>query len=147
MPGNAASCGIARPPWTREPVRGAIAEHGSANRVCCWNARDCARGSGTWNQGICKASRWIGAATERASPATVPVRAVPSPFDVDKDNDNRITPPELQAHFPRLFSRFDRDRDGAISRAEALTIRTTAADANGPTGPLRPKGERPRDRT
>lgn len=81
------------------------------------------------------AERWLG---DR--------NALPSPFDVDKDNDNRITLPELQAHFSRLFSRFDRDHDGAISRAEALTIRTTAVDANGPTGPLRPKGERPRDR-
>ena len=74
------------------------------------------------------AERWLG---DR--------NALPSPFDVDKDSDNRITLAELQAHFSRLFSRFDRDRDGAISRAEALTIRTTPADANGPTGPLRPR--------
>ena len=53
--------------------------------------------------------------------------ALPSPFDADKDSDNRITLPELQAHFSRLFSRFDRDRDGAISRAEAL-IRANEAD-------------------
>ncbi|WP_322965684.1 EF-hand domain-containing protein [Sphingomonas fuzhouensis] len=74
------------------------------------------------------AERWLG---DR--------NALPSPFDVDKDSDNRITLAELQAHFSRLFSRFDRDHDGAISRAEALTIRTIPADANGPTGPLRPR--------
>ncbi|MDQ1158516.1 Ca2+-binding EF-hand superfamily protein [Sphingomonas sp. SORGH_AS 950] len=77
------------------------------------------------------AERWLG---DR--------NALPSPFDVDKDNDNRITLPELQAHFSRLFSRFDRDHDGAISRAEALTIRTIPADANGPTGPLAPRDRR-----
>jgi Ca2+-binding EF-hand superfamily protein len=77
------------------------------------------------------AERWLG---DR--------NALPSPFDVDKDTDNRITLPELQAHFSRLFSRFDRDQDGAISRAEALTIRTTPVDANGPTGPLRPQDKR-----
>ncbi|CAM3278520.1 MULTISPECIES: EF-hand domain-containing protein [Sphingomonas] len=74
------------------------------------------------------AERWLG---DR--------NALPSPFDVDKDGDNRITLAELQAHFSRLFSRFDRDHDGAISRPEALTIRTIPADANGPTGPLRPR--------
>jgi hypothetical protein len=77
------------------------------------------------------AERWLG---DR--------NALPSPFDVDKNSDNRITLPELQAHFSRLFSRFDRDHDGAISRAEALTIRTIPADANGPTGPLAPRDRR-----
>lgn len=77
------------------------------------------------------AERWLG---DR--------NALPSPFDVDKDSDNRITLVEIQAHFSRLFSRFDRDRDGAISRAEALTIRTTPVDAKGPTGPLRPRDKR-----
>lgn len=74
------------------------------------------------------AERWLG---DR--------NALPSPFDVDRDSDNRITLAELQAHFSRLFSRFDRDHDGAISRAEALTIRTIPADATGPTGPLAPR--------
>ena len=77
------------------------------------------------------AERWLG---DR--------NALPSPFDVDKNSDDRITLPELQAHFSRLFSRFDRDHDGAISRAEALTIRTIPADAHGPTGPLAPRDKR-----
>ena len=77
------------------------------------------------------AERWLG---DR--------NALPSPFDVDKNSDDRITLAELQAHFSRLFSRFDRDHDGAISRAEALTIRTIPADANGPTGPLAPRDKR-----
>ncbi|MFS0772004.1 EF-hand domain-containing protein [Sphingomonas sp. 1P08PE] len=68
--------------------------------------------------------------------------ALPSPFDVDRDGDNRITLDELQAHFAKLFSRFDRNRDGAIDRAETLTIRTAPADANGPTAPRPPFGEK-----
>ncbi|MDP1027626.1 EF-hand domain-containing protein [Sphingomonas sp. KR1UV-12] len=68
--------------------------------------------------------------------------ALPSPFDVDRDGDNRITLDELQAHFAKLFSRFDRNRDGAIDRAETLTIRTAPADANGPTPPRPPFGEK-----
>jgi Ca2+-binding EF-hand superfamily protein len=68
--------------------------------------------------------------------------ALPSPFDVDRDGDNRITLDELQAHFAKLFSRFDANRDGAISRSETLTVRTTPADRNGPTAPRPPTGER-----
>ena len=70
--------------------------------------------------------------------------ALPSPFDVDRDGDNRITLDELQAHFAKLFSRFDRDRNGAISRPETLTVRTTPADGNGPTAPRPPYGGKPR---
>lgn len=52
--------------------------------------------------------------------------ALPSPFTVDRDGDNRITLGELQAEFTTLFTRFDIDKDGAATRAELLTIRTTA---------------------
>ncbi len=69
--------------------------------------------------------------------------ALPSPFDVDTNGDNRITLDELQAHFSKLFSRFDRNHDGAISRAETLTIRTAPADANGPVAPRPPFGGKP----
>ncbi len=70
--------------------------------------------------------------------------ALPSPFDVDGNGDNRITLDEVQAHFSKLFSRFDRNHDGAISRAETLTIRTAPADANGPVPPRPPFGGKPR---
>lgn len=50
--------------------------------------------------------------------------ALPSPFGVDADQDNRITPVELQGEFTRLFDRFDLDRDGIVTRAELLTIRS-----------------------
>ncbi|GAA0328966.1 hypothetical protein GCM10009087_43990 [Sphingomonas oligophenolica] len=52
--------------------------------------------------------------------------ALPSPFVVDADNDNRITLAELQAQFAILFARFDTDKDGAATRAELLTIRASA---------------------
>ena len=52
--------------------------------------------------------------------------ALPSPFSVDTDGDNRITLAELQAQFESLFARFDADKDGAVTRAELLTIRAMA---------------------
>jgi hypothetical protein len=52
--------------------------------------------------------------------------ALPSPFEIDRDGDNRVTLAELQAQFARLFGRFDTDGDGQVTRAEALTIRASA---------------------
>lgn len=49
--------------------------------------------------------------------------ALPSPFEVDQDGDNRIAPAELQARFDLFFTRFDRDGNGAIARSELLTVR------------------------
>lgn len=66
--------------------------------------------------------------------------ALPSPFEVDRDGDNRITLTELQARFDLFFTRFDRDNDGAIQRSELLTIR--AAGRPGEAAPNR--RERPR---
>lgn len=49
--------------------------------------------------------------------------ALPSPFEVDGDGDNRITLPELQARFDLFFTRFDTDKDGSLRRSELLTVR------------------------
>ena len=49
---------------------------------------------------------------------------VPSPYSVDTDDDNRITLAELQAEFDRFFDRFDIDKNGSVTRAELLTLRT-----------------------
>jgi hypothetical protein len=49
--------------------------------------------------------------------------ALPSPFSVDADNDNRITLAELQEALARAFDRLDKDHDGILTRAELLTIR------------------------
>jgi hypothetical protein len=58
--------------------------------------------------------------------------ALPSPFTVDSDGDNRITVTELQAEFTTLFTRFDTDKDGILARAELLTIRATAGGERPP---------------
>ena len=73
------------------------------------------------------ALRWLGDRT-----------ALPSPYDADRDGDNRVTEVELQAQFAKLFSRWDADRDGELTRAELLTFKARPIDANGPTTPLRP---------
>ncbi|MEG3123902.1 EF-hand domain-containing protein [Sphingomonas sp. GB1N7] len=49
---------------------------------------------------------------------------VPSPYSVDTDDDNRITLAELQAEFDRFFDRFDTDKNGSVTRAELITLRT-----------------------
>ncbi|RSY76338.1 EF-hand domain-containing protein [Sphingomonas koreensis] len=49
--------------------------------------------------------------------------ALPSPFEVDQDGDNRISLGELQARFTLFFTRFDRDKNGSIARSELLTTR------------------------
>jgi hypothetical protein len=53
--------------------------------------------------------------------------ALPSPFEVDRDGDNRITLAELQTRFAQFFARFDRDKDGVLTRAELITIRGAPA--------------------
>lgn len=49
--------------------------------------------------------------------------ALPSPFEVDQDGDNRISLAELRARFALFFTRFDRDKNGSIARSELLTTR------------------------
>jgi hypothetical protein len=49
--------------------------------------------------------------------------ALPGPFETDADSDNQITLVELQAKFEQIFARLDKDKDGALTRAELLTIR------------------------
>ena len=79
------------------------------------------------------ALRWLG---DRA--------ALPSPYEVDRDNDDAVTLIELQDHFSRLFARYDRDGDKKISRAELLTFRARPVD-DGKKPESKP-GERPKGR-
>ena len=72
------------------------------------------------------AERWLG---DR--------NALPSPFEVDADGDNKIALAELQAALARTFARLDRNGDGFVTRAEALTIRAS----NGERGPGRRGGK------
>ena len=48
---------------------------------------------------------------------------LPSPFEIDRDGDNRISFDELSARFALLFARFDADKDGVLLRRELVTIR------------------------
>ena len=52
--------------------------------------------------------------------------ALPSPFETDRNGDDRISLPELQAKFAEVFARMDVDKDGVLTRAELLTIRADA---------------------
>ena len=71
-------------------------------------------GYGDW------ALKWLGDAN-----------ALPSPFSVDADNDNRITLAELQDALARTFDRLDKDHDGVLTRAELLTIRASTGGTEG----------------
>ena len=51
--------------------------------------------------------------------------ALPNPFEVDTDRDDRITQAELTGALTEAFNRFDKDRDGRLTRAELITIRAT----------------------
>lgn len=53
---------------------------------------------------------------------------VPSPFEVDRDGDNKITFAEIAARFELLFARFDANKDGVIERKELVTIRPQTFD-------------------
>ncbi|KQM63321.1 calcium-binding protein [Sphingomonas sp. Leaf17] len=59
------------------------------------------------------AQRWLG---DR--------NALPGPYEVDTNGDNRIALPELQAAFARYFIRYDIDKDGIVTRAELVTLRS-----------------------
>lgn len=61
------------------------------------------------------AARWLG---DR--------NAVPSPFELDGNGDDKVSLTEMQAGLTRIFDRLDRDRDGALTRAETLTLRAMA---------------------
>lgn len=59
--------------------------------------------------------------------------ALPSPFEADRDGDNRISFAELAGRFSQLVARFDADRDGVLTRAELVTVRSSGFGA--PAGP------------
>lgn len=65
---------------------------------------------------------------------------LPSPFEVDRDGDNRITYAELADRFGLLFTRFDADKDGVLVRRELVTIRPQMFNPGGD------RGKRKRDR-
>jgi hypothetical protein len=67
--------------------------------------------------------------------------ALPNPFELDTDGDNRITFAELAARFDLFFTRFDANKDGVILRSELLTLRTPRVMTRDKGGKQRPLGE------
>lgn len=51
---------------------------------------------------------------------------LPSPFEMDRDGDNKISWGEFQDRFAQIFARFDHNKDGVIERSELVTIRPPA---------------------
>lgn len=49
--------------------------------------------------------------------------ALPGPFSIDTDGDDRLARAEMISEFGRQFDRLDTNRDGSITRAELLTVR------------------------
>jgi hypothetical protein len=76
------------------------------------------------------AKRWLGDAN-----------AVPSPYELDSDNDQKVSLAELQAGLLRVFDRLDRDKDGVLTRAETLTLRSMAPGYDERRGKRRDRGE------
>lgn len=62
------------------------------------------------------AQRWLG-----------DPNALPSSTEVDASGDGRITLAELDVALGRVFTRLDRNTDGHVTRAEALTIRAQSS--------------------
>lgn len=76
------------------------------------------------------AQRWLG---DR--------NAAPTPFETDRDGDNRISFDELANRIGAIFDRYDVNRDGTLARSELLTVRATpfGSDRPGERRSLRPR--------
>lgn len=51
---------------------------------------------------------------------------LPSPFEMDRDGDNKVSWAEFQERFALIWARFDHNKDGVIERSELVTIRPPA---------------------
>ena len=67
----------------------------------------------------------------RSLPVLGDRNALPSPYEVDGDGDNRISLAEVTRRFTALFDRYDLNKDGSLTRAELVTIRAAAPVAPG----------------
>jgi hypothetical protein len=72
------------------------------------------------------ATRWLGSQN-----------ALPGPYQIDTDGDDRISRDEFLAEYARQFDRLDANRDGALSRAELLVVRHPRMEMPRPPQPPR----------
>jgi hypothetical protein len=70
---------------------------------------------------------------------------LPSPFETDRDGDNKITFDELAARFDLLFTRFDTNKDKVIARSELLTLRPQMFDRDRRGRPMGKPAQQPRN--
>ncbi|TGX54736.1 EF-hand domain-containing protein [Sphingomonas gei] len=70
---------------------------------------------------------------------------LPSPFETDRDGDNKISWDELAARFALLFTRFDTNKDGTLTRSELLTLRPQLFDRDRRGRPMGKPGQQPRN--
>jgi len=70
---------------------------------------------------------------------------LPSPFETDRDGDNRVTFDELAARFDLLFARFDTNKDGSLARSELLTLRPQMFDRDRRGRPMSKPAQQPRN--
>jgi hypothetical protein len=70
---------------------------------------------------------------------------LPSPFETDRDGDNRISWDELAARFTLLFTRFDTNKDGSLARSELLTLRPQLFDRDRRGRPMGKPAQQPRN--
>lgn len=75
------------------------------------------------------ATTWLGSAT-----------ALPGPYQIDINGDDRLSRDEFMEAFRRSFAALDRNGDGSISHAELLTVR------NPVRAPLPERRDQPRPR-
>ena len=98
--------------------------------ACLARAYTTAEGAGSGKIGYIAygdwARRWLG-----------DPNALPSPYEVDADGDNRIALSELTARFAALFDRYDVNKDGAAGRTELVTIRARAPGSDADLVPRR----------
>lgn len=70
---------------------------------------------------------------------------LPSPFETDRDGDNKIGFDELAARFALFFARFDTNKDGVLVRSELLTLRPQMFDRDRRGRPMGRPAQPPRN--
>lgn len=69
---------------------------------------------------------------------------LPSPFETDRDGDNKVSFDELAARFALFFARFDTNKDGVLVRSELLTLRPQMFDRDRRGRPMGQPAQPPR---